>query len=495
VTATNHQVKQLMNDYSQHGKQSQSALRAGLCRQTGAKYLKSGKLPSELKTPRHWRTRPDPFAEVWPEIEQQLQKTPGLWVPILFEQLQSRYPGQFEPGQIRTLYRRVSDWRALYDQRTDHTVFFPQQHRPGEALQTDFTHIRSLAITIGGEPLTALLCQVVLPYSNWQWATRCQGESFLALKAGIQAAVFRLGKVAQWHQTDNSTGATHRISSGGRGFNRDYLDLMDHLGMKPRTIAVGCKEQNGSVESLNGALKRGLNQQLQLRGSREFATEADFDQWLVDYLHKANSRRQTRFQQELPFMTPLTVSRLPEYKALDCRVSGNSTINVQSNIYSVPPRLIHHTLTVHRFETRLEVYFRDQLIQTMPRLKGRSLHAIDYRHVIHALVKKPQAFARYRYQSSLYPNELFRRAYQRLQQHRPGLQADREYLRLLYLAATESQGEVESALELLLDEHQLPTPDQVRALFADPQPPQPPSLRLPTVQLHSYDELLQDGWL
>jgi hypothetical protein len=127
---------------------------------------------------------------------------------------------------------------------------------PGEALQTDFTHCTELGITIAGEPFPHLLCNCVLPYSNWGWATVCQSESMAALRNGVQNAVFRLGRIPEWHQTDNSTAATHDIPSGKRGFNKAYADFMDHLGMKPRTIGIGESEQNGDVEALNGAVQR-----------------------------------------------------------------------------------------------------------------------------------------------------------------------------------------------------------------------------------------------
>jgi hypothetical protein len=102
-----------------------------------------------------------------------------------------------------------------------------------------------------------MLCHLVLPYSNWEWATVCHSESMAALRRGVQEAVFRLGRVTEYHQTDNSTAATHKL--GGetkeRGFNEEYLALMRHLELTPRTIQVGEKHQNGDVESLNGALK------------------------------------------------------------------------------------------------------------------------------------------------------------------------------------------------------------------------------------------------
>jgi hypothetical protein len=103
---------------------------------------------------------------------------------------------------------------------------------------------------------------------------------------------------------------------------------MAHLGMKPRTTAIGKKEQNGTVEAQNGAFKRYLSQRLHARGSREFASAGAFDDWLVESLAKENGRRGIGLQEELAVMKPLPVSRMPEYREVSVQVSRNSTINV-----------------------------------------------------------------------------------------------------------------------------------------------------------------------
>lgn len=491
MTTTDQQVKLIMKELSKPGNQGIAAAKAGMCRQTAAKYRRLGKLPSELNAAREWRTRADPFAAVWPEIEARLREAPGLWARTVFEQLQEQYPGRFPPGQLRTLQRRIRQWHALQDTDAHYEVYFPQQHRAGEALQTDFTHLQALGITIAGEPLRALLCHVVLPYSNWQWATRCASESFLALKTGVQEAVFRLGKVPEWHQTDNSTGATHQVRSGQREFNPDYVELMAHLGMKPRTIAVGQKEQNGTVEAQHGAFKRVLRQQLLCRRDSEFATDEAFSQWLSSALHKENSRRQRRLQEELAVMKPLAVMRLPEFKELTVWVSQNSTINVLGNLYSVPPRLMRQRLSVRIYEDHLVVFYGDTPIQEMPRLTGRSHHTIDYRHVIWSLVQKPGAFARYRYREALFPSLVFRRAYEALQAAHPGTPGDAAYLRILHLAASTLECEVQAALELLLEAGQVPKPERVKELVR-PAQPQVPLMSVPTVDLALYDALLAE---
>jgi hypothetical protein len=62
--------------------------------------------------PRTYRTRPDPFATVWPEVEGGLATAPERTALSLFQELQARYPGQYADGQLRTLQRRVKAWRA-----------------------------------------------------------------------------------------------------------------------------------------------------------------------------------------------------------------------------------------------------------------------------------------------------------------------------------------------------------------------------------------------
>ncbi len=167
--------------------------------------MKAGKCPSDLKKERTWRTRPDPFELVWPEIKAKLDDAPELEAQILFEDLMERNPGAFEPGQLRTFQRRVKSWRAQKGPVKE--VFFPQMHRAGEAAQTDFTWANELNVTIAGKVFEHMLCHFVLPYSNWQWATICHSESMSSLKHGIQESVFQLGGVPRYHQTDHSTAA------------------------------------------------------------------------------------------------------------------------------------------------------------------------------------------------------------------------------------------------------------------------------------------------
>jgi transposase InsO family protein len=492
LQTTDAQVRKLMEEFGKHGKVGVAALRSGMHRETATKYLKTRKLPSELKKPRDWRTRPDPFEEDWSLVETLLLDAPELEAKALFEWLsEHRRPGRYQEGQLRTFQRRVKRWRATDGPAKE--VFFAQEHRPGEAMQTDFTSCNELGVTIGGESFAHLLCHVVLPFSNWQWATVCRSESMAALRRGIQAAVFKLGKRPQWHQTDNSTAATHAISNGDREFNVEYVELMAHLGMKPRTIGIGMSNQNGDVEALNGALKRRLKQHLLLRRSRDFESVAEYEKWVQGVCEKADELRRDRLGEDLAEMQAVTVSRLPEWKEERIRVTRGSTIRIKHNTYSVPSQLRDEWVKARVYDDRIEVWYADKLQLTMDRLLGRFGHRINYRHIIESLVRKPGAFERYRYRDDLFPTVVFRCAYDAIAAvHAVTRRGDLEYLRILSLAARTMECDVATALELLLSDSLVPTYDLVRELVA-PAVASVPEMKVLEPDLEDFDRRLLSG--
>jgi hypothetical protein len=173
-------------------------------------------------------------------------------------------------------------------------------------------------------------------------------------------------------------------------------------------------------------------------------------------------------------------------------VTTFSTIRVLRNTYSVPSRLIGRTVTARIRSETVEVYLGTAHLLTMPRLLGEGKHQIDYRHVIWSLVRKPGAFAQYRYRDDLFPCLAFRAAYDVLQRTLPA-RADREYVRVLHLAASTSEADVEAALHLVAEQRQTPTFDAVRALVRDPTPPPLPEFTPAALDFAVYDRLLTGG--
>jgi hypothetical protein len=495
VQTSDKQVRKLMEELSKHGRVGQAADKADMDRKTARKYIETGKLPSEMVEVRAWRTREDPFAEHWSAVEKMLKDAPGLEARTVFASLVEQHPGRYEEGQLRTLQRHIKQWRGSDGPPKE--VFFAQAHRPGEAAQTDFTSATELGVTICGLLFVHMLCVFVLPYSNWEWATVCLSEAIASIRRGVQAALFQLGRVPSWHQTDNSTAATHNAPGEAeateerrrRPFNAEYLALMRHFGMAPRTTEVGAKEQNGDVEARNGALKRRLEQALLLRGSRDFESRDAWERFVQDIQRKNNAARATRVAEELAVMRPLVVSRLPEFTEEEVRVSEWSTIRVKNCAYSVPSRLKREWVRVHVYEDRLDVLYAGQSQLVVPRLRGKNQHCINYRHIIWSLVQKPGAFERYVYRDEMFPTVTFRKAYDTIQTPHQGVKGDLEYLRILHQAASTMEADVEAALMLLLAEGTTPTSDAVKAL-ATPAKVEIPTLAPPIVDLAPYDLLL-----
>ena len=92
---TDKQVRTLFRLKAAGSTLTRCALLTDMDEKTARKYLDQGQLPSEL-APRHtWRTRPDPFADVWPEVCTLLEVNPGLQAKTIFQELQRRYPGRW----------------------------------------------------------------------------------------------------------------------------------------------------------------------------------------------------------------------------------------------------------------------------------------------------------------------------------------------------------------------------------------------------------------
>lgn len=465
-----------------------SALKSGMDRKTARKYLKNPERLSQPRPARDWRTRVDPLAQIWLEAEPRLRAAPELEAKALFEHLLINHPDQMGEIQLRTFQRRVREWRMKYGPPPE--VIFPQTHSPGEVMQVDWTHAKELKISIAGHPLDHLLCQAVLPYSNWQWATRCQSESMLSLRAGLQAALFRLGKVPKVLQIDNSSAATHRISGEGkRDFNPEFLSLAEHYGLAVRTIHVECPNENGDVEAHNGHLKRRLEQHLLLRGYRDFTSETAYDQFVAEALTKANGTRTVKVAEELAVMRELPPTRLCEYDEVECRVCSHSTIRVKRVTYSVPARFISRRLRARVYEQHLEVYNGIEQIAHIVRVPGRQA-VIDYRHVIQALLRKPGAFARYHYREELFPSNTYRRAYDRLVEDHGMGSGELEYLRLLKLTAELGI----NAVAGLLGEMLCPgtPPWRAATLRSTLCPPSRVEMAEPVVDLSVYDAFLRE---
>lgn len=415
---------------------------------TVRKYRDSELLPSQMARPREYRTRVDPFAGVWDEVAARLEAEPRLKAYTLFQWLGDQYPGEFPESTRRTFERRVSQWRAQHGPAKE--VTFPQEHPPGLTAASDFTSGNSLSVTIAGTPFEHMLYHCVLTHSNYETFKICYSESFEALSDGIQQAFWTFGGVPRRHRTDSLAAAVRNHTSQKLLTGR-YQALMDHYGCKPQRINVRKANENGDVESLHGKLKDRIDQQLLLRGSRDFASRKEYEAFVQAIIDRANAGRSEKYAADRAQLLPLPASRLDTGDLIkNIRVSCHSTIQVRATTYSVPSRLIGKTVDVKLSAESIRVTHAGKFVQSMPRLKGKGQVCINYRHVIDSLVRKQGAFEHYRYHDQMFPRTIFRTAYDLLGEQHSDSRRDKEYLRILNLAANESEELVAAALFQLI---------------------------------------------
>lgn len=426
-----------------------AAAKAGMDAKTARKYLRDGRLPSEMKQPHNWRTRPDPFGEVWDEVQSRLEVEPGLQAKTLFEHLQQSQPGRFGDGQLRTLQRRIKQWRATEGPAKE--VFFAQLHQPGALCQSDFTHCRELGITIGGEAFPHLIYHFVLSYSNWESGSICYSESFESLSEGLQRALWELGGVPREHRSDRMSAAVNNLTDR-KEFTQAYEALLRHYGLQGQKIRAGRANENGDVEQRHYRFKQAVAQALMMRGSRDFASVADYDGFLRKLFARLNAGRLVRLAEEMRLLRPLPERRLESTRRLKVRVSPGSLIYVHRNCYSVHSRLIGELVEVRLKADTVEVWYGERKVEELARLRGRGKHRLDYRHIIDWLERKPGAFENYRYRDELFPTSWFRMSCDVLREQWGPHRGGREYVRILALAARRGESVVEQSLRVLLNE-------------------------------------------
>lgn len=483
------QVRLLRQKMKEGMTQEAAAAAVGMSVRSARKWQR-GSMPSEASKARHWRTRADPFADVWESEVVPLLRSDResvLEAKTLLAHLQEKHPGEFADGQVRTLQRRVREWRAMHGPPRE--VFFEQEHEPGREAAVDFTDCNHLGVHVGGLPFPHLLFHFVLTFSGWTYVALAFGETFEALVAGVQGALWKLGGVPRVLRSDNLSAATHELKEGGRSLTRRFKDVLDHYGLASTRIRPGESHENGVVERTNGLVKSAIAQALVIRGSADFPDAHDYLEFVRDAVARARGG-DSLLEQERAYLRALPTAPVPSYTTHHARVRVWSTVRVGGRVYSVPSRLIGHAVEVRQHADVVEVFFRGKLVESMPRVRGDRSHRIDYRHIIWSLVRKPGAFARYRYREELFPSLVFRRAYDALR--KAGDRADLEYVRILHLAASTMESDVERALVTLLERGQRFDYAAVKAI-AQPDKPVVPDVAIRAPDFAAYDRLIVGG--
>lgn len=468
-----------MKKLQQHKTLKKAALEAGVDPKTARKYRKL-KGRCERK-PREHLTRPNPFSDHWEEIVVMLKKAPELQAPTILNYLIEKYPGQYNYGQRRSLFRRLKMWRAEhYD---NNKIIFRQELKPGRQSQSDWTNMNKLKVTINGKPFKHLLFHFMLPYSRFETVMICHTESFDTLTRGYEQGITELGGIAAEHRTDNLTAATQKMGND-RVFTERWQEFLKHYGVQPSRNNPGVSNENGSIEKSHHTLKNAIDQHLMLRQSRDFKTLEDYQIFLDKIIAKRNFPRKELIDEEMKILRPLPEKLFNETIFLYGRVTSDSLIQILSVTYSVPSRMIGLWLKIIVSREKIELDYGGKILYTLPRIEAGVV--IDYRHIIDGLVRKPGAFESYQHRAHLYPNVTFRKVHDVLRTS--GLTScNKRYLELVQLAKMYGEQDVTLALELLLGTEIVPTKTEVLSLIEARKAPKTVTVVQP--DLGDYDKL------
>ena len=472
--------------------QALAAAKAGIGERSARRIQSSATLPSQNPR-RYWRSRADPFVDVWgSEVLPLLRGAPKLMAVTLLRKLQDDHPERFPDGVLRTLQRHIRQWRAL--EGPPREVFFPQDHAPGHRGLSDFTAMGDLRITIATVAFPHILYHFVLAFSRWEHAEVVEGgESFEALSTGLQNALWQAGGAPQEHRSDSLSAAFKNLAEE-EDFTVRYTALLDHYGMAGTRNNRGLSHENGSVEASHRYLKEAIEQMLLLRGHRDFECRAAYEGFVREAVLRRNRRNAAAFVIEREQLQDLPERRTTDFVEEEARVTRCGTFTVRAVLYSAPSRLIGHRLKVQLYSDRLECFLSGALVLTLARgtrspINGRG-RVIDYRHFVDALKRKPQAFKGLVFRDALFPREAYRRMWEQLDLKLTQRQACQTIVALLEMAARDGvEGVLAERLDALLAAGELPDVKRLREEFA----PRKVELPLITVEMPAasvYDALL-----
>jgi hypothetical protein len=488
---TDHQMRLYMT-FRQTDGPAVSAAKASISTATAYRFEQDHRLPSSRKVVRG-RRRPDPLADFFDaEVVPMLTAAPDLRAVSIFDEMQRRHP-DLSAGARRTLERRIRAWRAIHG--ADQEVIFRQLHEPGRMGLSDFTDMTDLGVTIAGVRLDHRLYHFRLAYSGFEHAhVILGGESYVALAEGLQNALWALGGAPFEHRSDSLSAAFRNLDHDAReDLTRRYDALCAHYGMQPTRNNRGVAHENGGIESAHGHLRKATRDALLMRGITDFDDLASYRRFIDEIVSRKNAHHAKRIAAERPALQLLPGQRTCDHEETVVTVTSSGGFTLRKVFYTVPSRLIGHRLRVRLYDDRLDLFIGGTLLMTLTRGRaaaGKHAHVVDYRHVIHALRRKPMALLNLVYRDQLFPRDAYRLTFDRLLEKIPEKSACRLMVDLLALAH-ERGCETELAMLLAADlaAAQLPDIAALRARFA-PDPTTLPEIVVQLTPLIAYEALL-----
>lgn len=470
--------------------QTVSAAKSGISERSGRR-IDDQSLNSFPKKHKRRSTREDPLDDVWEsQLVPLLEANPALTPATLFDWLGDHCPGMYDAAIVRTLQRRVKQWKIVSG--PDKEIIFRQEKIPALMGISDFTTLKKVTVTIGNEVFNHILYHYRLAYSGWCYVKIILGgESFAALSSGLQEAMWRCGGTPIEHRTDSLSAAFNNHAEKEQLTVR-YNDLCKHYKLKATRNTLGVSHENGAIESPNGHLKRKIEQALLIRGSNDFDTLDDYQFFIDVIVGKINRSNKTRFDEELALLNTLPKRRTHDYVQEYVVVTSSSTISLKRVTYSVPSKLIGVRLCIHVHDDRLIMFSGHVEVFQTNRCFADNKHrsrSIDYRHLIESLARKPGAFYHSQLRDDLLPGEDYRQIWRYLDDTLDSQSAGRYMVKVLLTAArNDCEGPLGRYLINNISRGQLPTETGYQKRFSGVT--KVPNIIVTQHSLKDYDQLI-----
>jgi hypothetical protein len=473
-----------------------AAAQAGISLKSAYRIESDPRLPSQKSAPRG-RRRPDPLVAVFDaEIVPMLEAAPGLRPIAIFEEMRRRHP-ELPDAVRRTMERRIRQWRALKGE--DRDVVFRQVQEPGRMGLSDFTEMGDLSVRVAGVELDHRLYHFRLACSGCEHVhVILGGESYVALAEGLQNALWALGGAPREHRSDSLSAAFRNLDHEAReDLTSRYDALCAHYRMEPTRNNRGVAHENGGIESPHGHLKHAIRDALLMRGTIEFEDLSSYRSFLDEIVGRKNARNSKRIDAERAVLQELPETRTADYEQALVYVSTSGGFVLRKVFYTVPSRLIHHRLRARLYDDRVVLFVGGSQVLSLGRGRagpnGKHGHVIDYRHVIHALRRKPMALLNLVYRDQLWPREAYRHMFDHLCERLSERAACKMMVELLSIAHERAcEAQLANLLSEDLAADRLPDLKALRTRFA-PDLASLPEVRVDLASLALYEALNDDS--
>lgn len=363
-------------------KASQIAADLGLDERTVSKWLNQKSFRPREGTP--GPSKLDPFKG---EIVRLLERHPYTTVQILRHIRQGGYQGGYTI--LRDFVAKVRPPKKR--------AYLTLEFAPGECAQIDWGNYGS--VPVGSTRRRLSFFVMVLCYSRLMYVEFSLAEKMEHFLSAHQNALQFFGGVPSKIMFDNAKVAVLSHPPGAAAvFNPRYLDFAAHYGFEPVACNVRKANEKGRVENGVGYVKKNLLNGLEITHFETLqpAARAWMEEVANCRIHGETKERPIeRFASEKASLSPLPEMAYDVAVTETVLASNQCWVRVDSNRYSVPPRLASTRVLMKRYPDRICLYEEGRLVVTHTRSYDRRQRIRDPEHQKALLARRPKAREQY----------------------------------------------------------------------------------------------------